>query len=244
MAELNSTQKRKARDLVRERDGDRCSLGLLCNHISGEEYRKQTGNDFDLHHLDRNRANNPADGSNWALACHPCNCKNDPRGKTKRPKFAKFRNLKNRVAVNEYVYEREWEGEKELQWRGAREKSATMKKNEYSEPIFRTSVREFVNLKGIVKRKDLIDACCEKAGCSQATGSRYLDKMASFFGEYIYVGRMDDEKRTIFPIGKIAGYEGEIYVMLKEVPEENVPESTAPAAAVSTNGNGAHHDTP
>jgi hypothetical protein len=213
MAVLNSTQKRKARELCRERDGDKCSIGIRCNNITGEEYRKQSGHDFDLHHLDRNRENNPIDGSNHALACHPCNCAQDPRGKTMRPKFSGFKYLKNKVVKES---ERVWEGEKEWRWRDSKEKPAAMKKNEISEPIFRAKVRELIAMKsGIAKRKDIIDACSEAAGCAQSTGSRYLDKLASYFGEYTYVGRMDDTAGTIFAIGDIGNYDGEIYVMTK-----------------------------
>lgn len=221
MAVLNSTQKRKARELCRERDGDKCSIGIRCNNITGDEYRKQSGHDFDLHHLDRNRENNPVDGSNHALACHPCNCAQDPRGKTTRPKFSKFRNLKNRVSKNEG--ERVWDGEREWRWSDEKAKPATMKKNEQAEPLFKMGVIKMVREQGgISKRKDLLDAGAEIAGCSQATAARYLDKMCSYFGKFQYVG-YEPERKTHFPINNISNYDGEIYVMTKADLEEIRP---------------------
>lgn len=244
MSELNSTQTRKAREICRERDGDRCTYSG-CGK-TGEEYRKEKGRDLDLHHLDCNRNNNPWDGSNWSLMCHSCNCKHDPRGNRKRPYFSSYKNLKNPKGVNES--ERGWDGEREWRWSENRVKPAAMKKNEAAEPIYRSKVREMIALMGgIAKRKDVIDACSEAAGCAQATGSRYLDKMASFFGEFSYVGMMDNEQRTIFPIGNIASYDGEIYITLKVQPDEKEiqkqpePKRTTEMPPISTNGNGVHH---
>lgn len=207
MALLTSAQKKKARELCRKRDGDQCSIKKRCDGIGGDEYRKQTGRDFDLHHKDRNPENNPADGSNHALACHACNCANDPRGKTTKPKFSAFRHLKKGMS------ERTWEEEKEFKWSQARIKPATMKKNEKAEPVFRKKVEEVVGTLVVVRRKDLIDGCSEAAECSQAAGSRYLDKLCSFFGKYEYVGK--DDKGGYLPLDSIGEYEGEIYVRLK-----------------------------
>ena len=106
MAIQNSAQKQAARDVVRKRDGDKCSLGIKCDYITGDEYRKKVGHDFDLHHLDRNVENNPKNGSNHALACHPCNCARDPRGPAVRPKFASHLRLKE-MAESVSVSERE-----------------------------------------------------------------------------------------------------------------------------------------
>lgn len=212
MSELNSTQKRKARELCRERDGDKCTYpGCM---ITGEHYRSKHHRDFDLHHRDRNRSNNPKDASNWSLMCHSCNCKHDPRGRTRTPKFGSFKMLKNR-AVSVSESERVWEGEKEWRWNQAKEKPAAMKKNEQFEPVFRKQAMEIIAHKnGIIKRKDLIDACSEASGCSQATGSRYLDKMASLVGMLSYAGK--NESGSLFPIGERSDYEGELYVVLKE----------------------------
>jgi hypothetical protein len=214
--------------------------------MTGEKYREEKGRDFDLHHLDCNRENNPWDGSNWSLMCHSCNCKHDPRGRRRRPYFSNYKYLMNPKGVSKS--ERGWDGEKEWKWSESRVKPAAMKKNEAAEPVFRSKVREMVALQGgIAKRKDLIDACSEAAGCAQATGSRYLDKMASFFGEFTYVVRMDDETGTMVPIGNASNYDGEIYVTLKVLPDEKQlqqgPErkSTPEVPPIHTNRNGVHH---
>lgn len=179
MAKLTYYEKKEARELCRKRDGDKCS-DPTCNK-SGEVYRKEAHRDFDLHHKDRNPENNPKDGSNHALMCHSCNCKADPRGRRKQPYFSKFRNLKE-YYKSKGMREGAWRNEEDWKWAMRTMKSPTMQKNEECELPFREAARELIGKFGRMKRKLLIDSACEKSSCSQATGSRYLDKMLSFYG--------------------------------------------------------------
>ena len=205
MPELNPRRKIKARAFLKQRSGDKCSF---CGK-TGDQYRDEHLRDFDIHHKDRNRENNPEDGSNWELACHSCNCKNDPRGRRKNPYFNGFNKLKNRLGEGVRV----WEGEKEWKFSQSNVMSAEMKKSIESKPLFREAVGIMMEKFQVVKRKDLIDACSEKANCSQATGARYLDGMSSYFGKYEYVGIGE---QGIFPIHDRANYSGEIYVRKKQ----------------------------
>lgn len=186
MPKLTSAETRHARKLCKERDGDKCSLNLKdgspCNR-PGKEYRKEKRRDLDLHHKDDNPENNPQDGSNWALACHSCNCRQTPRGKRKHPYFAGFKNLKE-LYESKSKGKRSWQDEREWQYAQRNIKPATMRKNEEAEPLFRGAVNELITKLGEMKRKDLLDAASERANCSQSTGARYLDKLISLFGEY------------------------------------------------------------
>ena len=216
MPELNPRQKVKAREFLKQRSGDKC---FFCEK-TGEQYRSEKHRDFDIHHKDRNRENNPEDGSNWELACHKCNCKNDPRGIRKNPYFNKFKNLKN--SLNEGV--RVWEGDKEWKFSQSNMMSAEMKKSIEAKPLSGEALAEMMNAKGCkgeviingvkaVRRKDILDGCAKKANCSQATASRYLDAECSHFGEYEYVGITEE---GFFPIYDRANYSGEIYVREKQ----------------------------
>ena len=191
---LTATQTRNARDLKRRIDGDKC-MYPGCT-MTGDKYRSEKKRDFDLHHIDRKKENNPPDGSNHQLMCHSCNCKNDPAGHPVKRRYSfqnDFDSSRKKV--------RSWDGIEEWEWQGKYLKPATMKKNQACEPIFRITAEELVKKYGTIKRKDLLDACCEKSDCSQATGARYLDKMASHFGVLTY----DKDPIT-----------GEMLVMLKE----------------------------
>ena len=182
MPKLTPSETRHARDMVRERDGNKCAkCGKTFN-----EYFHEKKRDFDLHHVDANPANNPEDGSNWQLMCHPCNCKNDPAQHPGKRNYS-F----NKAFELPSTSEREHVGEDEWKWRERVQKPATMKKNEAAEPMFRIAVEKQMNKYGVRKRKDLLDECCESCteqgtSLSQATGARYLDKMCSDFGKYKY----------------------------------------------------------
>ena len=178
---LTKAQKKKARDLCRRRDGDRCN-NPACG-ISGATYRRNIGRDLDLDHIDKNPKNNPTDGSNHQLLCHPCNCRKDPRGKRRNPKFNGIKKLE------EYYLNKSrrgnFDGAKDLDRVYDGSIPPTMRKNLAAEPAFRRTVGEMIGKAGKMERSELLNAACEKAECHQSTGSNYLDKMCSLAGVYI-----------------------------------------------------------
>jgi hypothetical protein len=77
-------------------------------------------------------------------------------------------------------------------------RSAEMRRNLESEPIFRRSVEELLPPGVGMEKKSLIDSACEVAGCAQETGRRYLDKMCSGRGNYEYFPDKKDDKDMWF----------------------------------------------
>ncbi len=192
---LTAAQKKKARALCAERDGDRCN-DPSC-HIAGPKYRQKAGRNLDLDHIDRNPINNPTDGSNWQLLCHPCNCKRSPRGKQRNERFNGIKKLEE---YRKSKKEREWIGPDEWMWQRDRMMPAQMKKNMEAEPLFREAALRYADKHIEPTRKKLIDYACEKAKVSQQTGARYLDKMCSESGDLKYDensnGEMTVRRRT------------------------------------------------
>lgn len=180
---LTESEVKRAKVLVRSRDGDKC---WVCTR-SGRSYRHEKHKDFDLDHVDHNPRNNPEDGSNWKLACHRCNSKRTPRGARKQPMFNGINRLKDyRKNKQERARERGWAGTEEWAWIRDRLMPAQMVKNKEAEPVFRRVVMMMVERYGTPTRKAVIDAASEAARISQQTGARYLDKMCSEWGELIY----------------------------------------------------------
>jgi hypothetical protein len=160
--------------------------------------------DLVIDHIDNNNDNNPVDGSDWQWLCRSHNVKKDPpkAGRSvnrfldgKGLEQSLYRN-NNRdtetIGQHECRLEREWL------------MPATMKKNRESEPVFRKAVKALIAKYGRMKRRDLLNAACEKAQCVQCTGANYLEKMCSVCGDYEY----EEDKHT-----------GELWVKIKNSKE-------------------------
>ena len=191
MSLLSKTEKDRARTVCRRRNKHTIGKCGVCGRPE-PEYIDEKKRQMDLDHIDGDPDNNPPDGSNWQLACHSCNVKKNPRGKRKQPYFNGIERLK------EYQSRREAMREDNLPI------PATMQKNREAEPLFRKSVERLITRYGKMARGDVVDAASEAAGVSQATGTRYLDKMCSLLGGFrytkdqetkiLYVERRDDEQ--------------------------------------------------
>lgn len=181
---LTPVEKRKARNLCRQRDGDRCN-DPNCG-VSGEAYHKEKGRDFDLDHVDDDPYNNPSDGSNWQLLCHPCNVRKISKRGARRPFFSRYNEFKE-----EYAYAREradGRGDlRERDWRFDRlaGRSESLAKNQEAYPKFLRWLDILMHRKSVWPRKELIDALAKKAEVSQETIARYLDKESSVVSDYI-----------------------------------------------------------
>lgn len=163
-----------------------CKGSLVVDHISND-------NDF-----------NPPDASNAQELCRSHNCKKNPPKYGTRNKFLQGKGLEQSLIKRKNKSrEREWIGTVEWKWERDRLMPAPMKKNIESEPKFRKTAVELLNKYPAIKRKDLIDACSERAKCSQQAGGNYLDKMRSEFGPFKY----EPHPQT-----------GEIWVMKKDQP--------------------------
>jgi hypothetical protein len=244
MLALTSAQKRKARELCKNRDGDKCSIGIKCNNITGDEYRAQTGHDFDLHHKDRNRSNNPKDGSNHALACHPCNCAADPRGKTTRPKFSAFKPLKNRLKTKTNKYGKSWSPE-QLEKMPSQMKASYDYKQKFPEvlAVVMNSDEILVEIDGrkVAIQEDVVDTCAHEIGCSPEVALKYLRGECSLFGEYERVGI--NELNKLVPIRFIERPD-KIFIAVKQKKQEQPDEKKIiiEIPKMHTNGNGVHHE--
>ena len=185
---LTPGKAKKARELCRQRDGDKCAV---CGK-DGKVYRHEKKRDFDLDHIDGNKKNNPSDGSNWQLACHSCNCKKDPRGVRAQPYFNGVNRLKK-------ARERTKERERSEQWEQENDRliPPSMRANLEREPIFRRTALMLMKSRTRMKRKDLLDACCESSGASQQAGSNYLDKMCSELGTFLCETKLEEGKRYV-----------------------------------------------
>ncbi len=124
-------------------------------------------------HIDNNNNNN--EFNNLQLLCYSCNGKKNPRGKGKKLSPVYIRG-------DEYL--------------GVREPSPEMKQNQRCEPIFRQWLEEMINKHEMLAFEDVLNGGAEKAGCSQASIYRYLQKVCSIEGKYMVI-QGDSENRHV-----------------------------------------------
>ena len=169
MSKLSGQQSTKAFDFCADRDG-----GAFCQKAKtdGDRCTKE----LVLDHKDNNSSHNPPDGSNWQILCRGHNHRKNPRGKIRFDGMAKLKHLRERGGEQERL--------EEFEARPARPQHAEMKKNIDCEPVFRRTVAHLVDKHGEVEQKTLINAASEKAGVSQQTGTRYLEKLTSILGDF------------------------------------------------------------
>lgn len=89
---LTQREVRQRKEELKEEYGDKCHIGKRCKHISGKQYRINTGEDLLLDHRDNDPYNN--DPANHQLGCRPCNAAKNPRGRTR---FDRHKSLKTKT---------------------------------------------------------------------------------------------------------------------------------------------------
>ena len=132
-------------------------------------------NSLVIDHLDNNNSNNEI--NNLQLLCRSCNGKKNPRGKAKK---------------QSPIYVR---GDEHQQ---PKEPSPELKKSERCEPIFRDWIERRVGEFGSLSVYDILTGGAERAGCSQATVNRYLQKVCSIEGNFQYIEKEDGQKFVRF----------------------------------------------
>jgi hypothetical protein len=156
--------------------------GLLCNDCAKRPARE-------LHHLDDNYENNPADGSNWVGLCHSCHRKMHPRGPNRSQSISEHGMM---------LIEKEEKRKEEIESEGLRlgVGSVEMQRNVICEPKFRGWFKDIIEDLGMISLADTMNGGAEFVGCSQQVIKRYLDKLCSFIGPYEYFIN-DDGKRFV-----------------------------------------------
>jgi hypothetical protein len=145
--------------------------GEYCK-ICGNPGNKST---LKIEHLDNNNANNALE--NLRLACHPCNILKNPRGKSKKKLSPES------MCASEITKEDT--------------KTATMVKNEESEPVFRRWLYGFVLDNGAISISDAVNTGAEIARCSQQAVRRYIGKVTSLAGMYMQKGEGTEGQRLL-----------------------------------------------
>tara|TARA_A100001011_G_scaffold379908_1_gene446488 strand:- start:47 stop:916 length:870 start_codon:yes stop_codon:yes gene_type:complete len=75
---MSESEYRQRKKELKIKNSYTCSVcGVNCSHLVDGWYF-QRGFLIQLHHIDGNHNNNPADGSNWALACLTCHANQEP----------------------------------------------------------------------------------------------------------------------------------------------------------------------
>jgi hypothetical protein len=97
--------------------------------------------------VDNNKANNPKDGSNWALRCHKCNCKKITDRTPRGPKFQKHIHFGLSLKSNNQIAE----GGLKIQF-------MEMAKNLQAQPMFDLFTDEQLGEKKSIKKRLLLSA--------------------------------------------------------------------------------------
>jgi len=179
MGRLSARQARKALEFCIVRDGRRCNI---CHRDLP----------LILEHKDNDATFNPVDGSNWQAACKGCNARKDPRGPG-RPKIHLYVRESERVRESESARERESE----------RMISPELAKNGLCEGKFRRWVWGVIESHTVIDANEVINGGAEVAGCSPQTARRYLDKMCSIAGDFLY-SMNEDGVRVVKKRGRAA----------------------------------------
>lgn len=126
-----------------------------------------------IDHVDNDNSNN--DPANVQLVCRKCNLEKNPRGGLNQ----------SPIYVDTNAYESRKRPSPELQ------------RNMDCEPAFRRWLYRKVKTKGRIEFHDAVNAGAEKAGCSQATIVRYIQKVTSSEGIYQVVPDLEGEGKFI-----------------------------------------------
>ena len=164
-------EKETIRQQLRERDGDGTRKGTKCfidGCMTEEQYRKETGKDFDICHLDDNPSN-----WNWQnifLGTHKCNCQMTPHGKidhkarflalSKSLKLQKMRSLLTHIQADESE--------------GLRVRSAEYMKSAMCKPLMEEELERILDLKKEEEKNELIDSLSNASSLAPEVCRKWL----------------------------------------------------------------------
>lgn len=135
--------------------------GEHCHWCGGKGYKKKGHNQLVIERRDNSKGYYEG---NIAFAHQRCNIKKDPRGVGRfSPRSLTSYDVEPKIV-----------------------RSAEMDRNLKSEPMFRKYVVKRVMKHGHVPVGELVNAGAEKSHISQQTAKRYLDKMCSSEGDFVY----------------------------------------------------------
>jgi hypothetical protein len=148
-------EKKEIREALRIRDGDGTRRGTRCfadGCMNEEQYRKQTGKDFDICHLDDNSSN--WNMQNLFLATHKCNVLLTPHGKIDHEK--RYTTLCNALKINRMksLSTQVQINEEDL----PRIRYAEFAKGFIADPIIDEELERIFSLHQEVEKKELINA--------------------------------------------------------------------------------------
>jgi len=188
----SKTEKDEIRKKLRERDGTLCQIDYC---ITEDEYRKKTGKDFDIHHLDENPHNWDID-NNLVLSAHECNVRETPRGKGK---FNRERIAETIKSLNQNTKRSVVDKDRYTDDAGLRINSLSEFKNDKLKPLADQEFEKIVEKEIEVEREGLLDAMAKISGLTQQTCRNYLKAFINpHNGEYEEFPKIIDGKKTWF----------------------------------------------